>query len=426
MHMTYWFQNPAIKALLPLATANAVKGQMTTFNTPSFVMGFNVFPEGKSLGPSTADVIAARCPKKRAFILADEFSNKLAAKKVADYFSANGFTTEIWPKVLPEVPIENVNECGAAMTAFEPDVIIAVGGGSVLDSAKAAWILYERPEISDLGAMVSPLVMLGLRKKAILVAVPTTSGTGSECTNASVLHDTATHRKVPIGNPELMPDVAILAPEFTVSMPPKLTTGTGLDVLAHAMDAIAVPSANEFTDAMSLAAIKMAFKYLPRAYHNGKDREARYRMSMAASAAGIGFGQAGAALTHGIGHSLGAVFKIHHGLAVGMLIPYCYQFYKPVTDKYLDVCHALRIEGETADESFDNLIAAFRNLFKSMDVPLSFKELGIKAEDLDKEMESLVLFSMEDIDTFFTPRPMTAEQCEKIIRCAYDGRDVDF
>lgn len=424
--MSYWFQDPGIKALLPLATANSIKGLRTTFGTPSFIMGFNVFPEGISIGPSTADVIAARCPKKRAFIVADEFSNQFA-KKTADYFAANGFTVEIWPKAMPEVPIENVKECGAAMTAFEPDVIMAVGGGSVMDSAKAAWILYERPEFDDLGALVSPLIMLGLRKKAFLVAVPTTSGTGSECTAAAVLHDNATHRKVPIGNAELMPDVAILVPEFTVSMPPKLTAGTGLDVLAHAMDAIATPAANELTDAMGLAAIKMAFKYLPRAYNNGKDREARYRMIIAASAAGIAFGQAGAAaLTHGIGHSLGSVFNIHHGLAVGMLIPYCFQYYKPVTDKYLEVCRALGIEGKTPDRSFDNLITAFRGLYKTIGVPLSFKELGIKAEDLENQMETLVLYSMEDIDTFFTPRPMTAQQCEQIIRCAYDGRDIDF
>ena len=319
--MSYWFQDPGIKALLPLATANSIKGLRTTFSTPAFIMGFNVFPEGISIGPSTADVIGARCPKKRAFVVADEFSNQFA-KKVAEYFMANGFTTEIWPKALPEVPIENVKECASAMTAFEPDVIIAVGGGSVMDSAKAAWILYEHPEFDDLGALVNPLIMLGLRKKAFLVAVPTTSGTGSECTPVSVLHDTATHRKVPIANAELLPDMAILVPEFTVSMPPKLTAGTGLDVLAHAMDGIVTPAANEFTDAMGLTAIKMAFKYLPRAYKNGKDHEARYRMIIAASAAGICFGQNAAALTHSLGHSIGSMFNIHHGLSVGMLIPY--------------------------------------------------------------------------------------------------------
>jgi alcohol dehydrogenase class IV len=312
------------------------------------------------------------------------------------------------------------------MTAFEPDVIIAVGGGSVIDGAKAAWILYERPDITDLGSQVSPLVLLGLRKKAFLVAVPTTSGTGSECTAVSVLHDTATHRKVPIANADLLPDMAILVPDFTVSMPPKLTAGTGLDVLSHAMDAVATPAANEFTDAMSLAAIKMVFKYLPRAYRNGKDREARYRMLMASSAAGIGFGQSGAALTHSFGHSIGSIFKVHHGLAVGLFIPYVFQFYKPVSDKYLEICHTLRIEGASDNESFSNLIKAVRDLFGELDVPLNLKDLGVPADEFEQQMETLVLYSMEDIDTVFTPRPMTPAQCEKILRYAYDGKDIDF
>ena len=423
--MSYWFQDPGLKALLPLALADSIRGMTTLFKTPAFIMGFNVFPEGMVIGPSTADFIGAHSPKKRAFVVADEFSERFAVK-TASYFAANGFATEIWPKALPEVPLENVKECGVAMTAFEPDVIIAVGGGSVIDGAKAAWILYERPDITDLGSQVSPLALLGLRKKAFLVAVPTTSGTGSECTAVSVLHDTATHRKVPIANADLLPDVAILVPEFTFTMPPKLTAGTGLDVLSHAMDAVATPAANEFTDAMSLAAIKMVFKYLPRAYRNGKDHEARYRMLMASSAAGIGFGQSGAALTHSFGHSIGSMFKVHHGLAVGMFIPYAFQYYRPVSDKYLEICHALRIEGASDDESFANLMKAVRGLFLQLDVPLCLKDLGIPADEFERQMETLVLYSVEDIDTVFTPRPITPAQSEKILRYAYDGRDIDF
>ena len=220
--------------------------------------------------------------------------------------------------------------------------------------------------------------------------------------------------------------IAILVPEFTVSMPPKLTAGTGLDVLAHAMDAVATPAANEFTDAMSLTAIKMVFKYLPRAYRNGKDREARYRMMMAASAAGIGFGMSGAALTHSFGHSIGSMFKVHHGLAVGMFIPYCFQYYKPVSDKYLDICHTLRIEGATPDDNFDNLIKAVRNLFRELDIPLALKDMGISAPELERQMETLVLYSMEDIDSVFTPRPITPAVCEKVFRYAYEGKDIDF
>ena len=153
-----------------------------------------------------------------------------------------------------------------------------------MDGAKAAWVHYERPDIPHLG-MISPLEPLHLRKKAILAAVPTTSGTGSECTSVFVAHDPEVHRKVPVACGELMPDYAILVPEFTMSMPPKLTAGTGLDVLAHAMDSAAILGGNEITHSLALTATEMAFRYLPRAFRNGQDHEARLRMLLAASTA---------------------------------------------------------------------------------------------------------------------------------------------
>lgn len=423
--MSYWFDDPTLKTLLPLALAHSIRGMRSFFRTPDFIMGFNVFPEATAIGRSTADIIAARAPQKRAFFVADEFSERFAVK-TSNYFAANGFTTQIWPKALPEVPKENVKICGDSMADFEPDVIFAVGGGSVIDSAKAAWIHYERPDITDIGQQVSPLVPLNLRQKAIFVAIPTTSGTGSECTAITVLHDTVSHRKVPIPNGELLPDIAILFPEFTISMPPKLTAGTGLDVLTHAIDTIMTPAASDWTDALSLSAIKSVFKYLPRAYRNGKDREARYRMMIAASAAGIAFGQSGVALTHSFGHALGSLFNIHHGIAVGVFLPYCLQFYRPVTDKYLEICHALRIEGNSPEQSLSNLLQEIRELFQSLAIPYSIRGLGISETELIRQMEFLVRYSMDDIDTASSPRPITSEQCEKIIRYAYEGKDIDF
>jgi alcohol dehydrogenase class IV len=424
--MSYWFEDPALKGLLPLATATAIKGLTTFFNVPFIIMGSNVLPEGLVIGPSTVDFLMVKCEKKRAFIITDEFAKQFASR-VAKTIEPWGFATETWSKVLPEAPLDNVMEAGAAMTRFEPDLIIAVGGGSVMDSAKAAWIVYERPDLTDLNSMVSPLAMLGMRKKAILMAVPTTSGTGSECTAAAVIHDTKAHRKIPLANAELLPDIALLVPEFTMSMPPKLTVGTGLDVLAHAMDAVIVPTANELTDAISITAIKMVFKYLPRAYRNGQDREARHRMLMASSLAGIGFGNAGAAaLTHGFGHAVGGFFNIHHGLMVGMFIPYTFQFYRDISDKYLEICQALGIKGKTNEDKLAGLVKRVRDLFKELDVPLSLKELGINADEFKKNIDTLALYALEDIDTVFSPRPITIEQCKKLLRYAYEGKDVDF
>ncbi|MCU0576486.1 MAG: iron-containing alcohol dehydrogenase [Desulfobacterota bacterium] len=422
--MAYWFQDPAIKGLLPLATSTSIKGLVTFFNSPALVIGANSLAEGFMPQPSIIDIFNTRCTTKRSFFVTDEFSERFALK-AARVLEGAGFTTFIWNKAQPEAPIDNVKECAAEMTRFEPDMIFAVGGGSVIDSAKAAWILYERPDITDLG-QVHPLGLLGLRKKAGLAAIPTTSGTGSECTMAAVLHDTETHRKVPIANGDLFPDIAILDPEFTLSMPPKLTAGTGLDALAHAFDGVMTPASNDITDAMGLRAISLIFRYLPRAYRNGKDREARLRMHIAASMAGMCFGQNSCALTHGFGHAVGGLFNIHHGLSVGMFIPYAMQFYGPVTDKFLDICDALKIGGKSREKRFAALIRQVKRLMKELDVPLSLKKLGIDRGGFEARMEEMVTFTMEDIDTFFSPRPITREQAERILRYAYDGRDIDF
>jgi len=422
--MEYWFTNPMLKALLPLAGSTSIKGLSSSFTAPTIIFGPNIFPEGVSLGGSPVVTIGARCPSKRAFFVTDEHAEKYAVR-VAKIFEVNGFYTEIWNKALPEAPLNNIKVSAEAMNAFEPDLIVAVGGGSVIDGAKAAWILYERPDITDL-ATLSPMVPLMLRRKAIFAAMPTTSGTGSECTAVSVVHDSDAHRKIPLVSSELMPDYALLLPEFTESMPPKLTVGTGLDVLAHAMDCVPTAASNEITDALALAAIEMVFKWLPRAYANGKDREARYRMAMAASIAGLAFGQGGIALTHSFGHSLGSLFNVHHGLAVGLFIPYALQYYMPVTDKWLSICKALEIKGSKKEESMANLQKKIQDLYAILDAPLAIKDMGISKEDFEQKIDKLVLFTIEDISSFASPRPITATQCEKIFRYSYEGKPIDF
>lgn len=422
--MAYWFQDPAIKGLLPLATSTSIKGLVTFFNMPALVIGANSVAEAFMPQPSIIDIFNTRCTTKRSFFVTDEFSERFA-KKISNVLTTWGYTTFTWNKALPEAPIDNVKECAEEMKKFEPDMIFAVGGGSVIDSAKGAWVLYERPDITDLG-QVNPLSLLGLRKKAGFVVLPTTSGTGSECTMAAVLHDNETHRKVPIANGDLFPDLAILDPEFTSTMPPKLTAGTGLDALAHAVDGIMTPASNDITDAMGLRAIKLIFRYLPRAYSNGKDREARFRMMIAATMAGACFGQNACALTHGFGHAVGGLFGIHHGISVGIFIPYALQYYRPVTEKFLDICEVMKIGGTSPDEQFSQLVESMRGLLTGMNVPLSFKELGVPEDEFNSRMEEMVTFAVEDIDTFFSPRPITRPESEKFLQCAYYGRDIDF
>jgi len=422
--MSYWFQDPRLSILLPLANSTSIKGLATYFAVPRLIMGANVFPTAPVMGMSAPKLFAARCAQKRAFVVTDEFGQRFARRVVRSIAPA-GFECEIWPHAQPEAPLDGVRECGAAMTGFAPDLIIAVGGGSVIDGAKAAWIIYERPDITDL-AMITPAQPLGLRRKAALAAVPTTSGTGSECTAVSVVHDAAAHRKIPVVNPELLPDFAILCPQFTASMPAGLTAGTGLDALSHAVDAVCTPAANDLTTPLALKAIELVFKYLPRAYRNGKDREARHRMLLASCLAGVAFGQSSTALTHSFGHSLGSLFNIHHGLAVGFFIPHAIQFYSKVSDKYLAICQALAIPTQEPREALAELIARIKELLRELAVPPTLTGLGPSAEELEAKLPQLVTYSYEDISTYFSPRPITPQQCETILRYAIQGRDVDF
>jgi alcohol dehydrogenase class IV len=220
--------------------------------------------------------------------------------------------------------------------------------------------------------------------------------------------------------------VAVLAPEFTISMPPELTAGAGLDVLAHAMDAVTTPSANEYTEPLALKAIEMVYQWLPRAYKNGNDREARFRMIIAANIAGIAFGMSGCHLTHSFGHALGAAFEMHHGLCVGFFIPYSFQFCQTVTDKHLAICKTLEIAAPTAEEGLNNLVANVRGFLTELNVPLTLKDFGISKKDFENKLPKLVEYSYGDIMCYLSPRPITVEQCQKVMRYAYEGKDIDF
>ena len=422
--MSYWFEDPTLKALAPLALSSSIRGLTTIFATPKIYAGFNVIPEGPVIGPTTMDTLATRCGKRRAFVVSDEF-NQRNANKVVEFLVSGGFATEVWAQTQPEAPMENVRDCLESINAFEPDMIMGVGGGSVIDLSKGAWLMYERPDLADLG-MISPLDKLNLRQKAILVAVPTTAGTGSECTGAAVFHDTTVDRKIPISHDELVPDVAILSPDFTMSMPPELTAGTGLDVLAHAMDAVIAPSANDFTEPLALRAIQMVFEWLPKAYRNGKDREARFRMIMAANIAGIAFGMSGCHITHSLGHSLGTVFQKHHGLSVGFFIPHSMQFCSKVTDKYLLICKALDIPFDSPEDGLNQLLSKVRDFLTALNVPLKLKDMGISEKEFESKLPKLTEYAFGDISCYLSPRPITVDQCQKIMMYAYDGKDIDF
>ena len=262
---------------------------------------------------------------KRAFIVTDAVIARLGhVARVKEALQAAGFDVAVFDGVEPDPSIETARAGAAAMTEFQPDWIVGLGGGSSLDAAKAMWILYERPDIDPEG--INPIEKLGLRRKARFLAIPTTSGTGSEATWAIVLTNVAERRKLGLGSREAMPDIAILDPSFVMSMPPRVTADTGMDALTHAIEGFTCQWHNDFSDGPCLKAAQLVFEYLPRAYTDGNDLEARTKMHNAACIAGMGFGNSSASLAHGMGHALGGVFHVPHGRAVSLFLPYVIEF----------------------------------------------------------------------------------------------------
>lgn len=422
--MGIWFESKKVKNALPLSGAIHGKSLGTIFNPPKIYIGANLLPTGTRAGKGIVSTLKMKCPRKRAFLITDKFGLQFATK-VAKALEPGGFTVQIWDEAEPESPLPNVEAAATVMSEFEPDVIFAVGGGSALDVAKGAWVMYERPDFKDLAA-VSPTTPFNLREKAIFVAVPTTAGTGSECTSVTMISDKVNHRKIPLTSRELMPDYALLLPEFTLSMPPKLTVGVGLDVLTHATDAILAPNADEITEALGSKAAEMVFRWLPRAYHNGNDREARHRMLFASTMAGLAFEHSSVALTHAFGHVSGANFNLHHGLIVSMFMTYAMQFYRPVSERWKIIAKAVDVYADDDDERFEMLINKFKALYRELNAPLCLKDFGITEQDLESKMETLVKQTMKDVVFFISPRPASTKQVEKIYRYAFEGKDIDF
>src|SRR5574341_1765330 len=296
---------------------------------------------------------------RQAFIVTDANVARLGlVRKVQERLDNVGIPSTVFAEVEPDPSLQTVRRCAAAMAEYNPDWVIGLGGGSCIDAAKAAWLLYERPDIDPAG--INPFDFFGVRAKARLIAIPTTSGTGSEATWAVVLTDTDEQRKLALGARELLPDIAIVDPAFTLSMPPRLTADTGLDALTHAVEGYTSAWHNDFADGPCLKAIQIIFDYLPRACADGEDMEAREKMHNAAALAGLGFINSLAATAHALGHSLGAVFHIPHGRAVSLFLPYTIQFNargdRPA--RYADIARFLGLPAGHEREGADSLVSA--------------------------------------------------------------------
>ena len=290
-------------------------------------------------------------------------------QKVADLLSEAGIKSEVFSGVEPDPLFSTVYRGAEAMKAFGPDIIVALGGGSAMDAAKAMWVYYEHPELKQLSDIVPPNPVPKLRNKAIMVCIPSTSGTASEVSRSVVITDDATHVKYGIGNMEMMPDIAICDPEVTVTMPPSITAETGMDALTHAIEALVSKRANYLSSILAVAAAKDIIRYLPRTYKDGGNLEYREMMLNASMTAGLAFTNVSLGIVHSMAHTLGSFFGIPHGLADAMVLPYV-MAYNQADESTRNTYGALANELGAAD-----LIAVIKELNGTLGIASSLKEL---------------------------------------------------
>jgi alcohol dehydrogenase class IV len=361
-----------------------------------------------------------------AFIVTDDNMLRLGTVQlVKAQLAQAGLAAEVFAEVEPDPSLDTVRRCAAAMQAARPDWIIGLGGGSCLDAAKAAWLMYERPEVDPAG--INPFDTFGLRAKARLIAIPTTSGTGSEATWAVVLTDAAAGRKLALAARELLPDIAIVDPALTLSLPPQQTADTGLDALTHAIEGYTSAWRNDFSDGLCLKAAQLILEHLPRAYAHGGDAEARLRLHNAATIAGLGFGNSMTGLAHAMGHALGARFGTPHGRAVSLCLPYTIQFSANAgSSRYVDLARFLNLPADNEQIGAASLVAAVQDLRRGLGQPATLADLPLGASEFAEALPALVALAEADTDLVTSPRLPDNNELRALFECAYEGRDVDF
>ncbi len=361
---------------------------------------------------------------------------------------APGVACHVFNEVEIEPTYAVIERGVTALRRERPDHLVAVGGGSVMDAAKAMRLFYLHPEL-DFHSLET--TFLDPRKRVIqypkdadqklaLVAVPTTSGTGSEVTPYAVITDADTGRKVPLYDNSLVPDVAIIDPQLVTGLPPAVTADTGLDALTHALEAVVSIFASDYTDALASQAARMIFENLPKAYRNGQDQDARGAMHNAACIAGMAFANAFVGVNHALAHSLGSVFKISHGRANAVLLPYVIRYNAAVPTKfmpfpnvkayvanrkYADLAESLHLHADTDDDRVDALIAKIFELLETCDMPTSISELGIDKAEFSAALPEVIKAAYDDISIRSNPRMPLLNELEHVLWTAYEGRSSD-
>lgn len=366
---------------------------------------------------------------ERAFIVTDPVLHRLGyTQDISKRLQEAGFEVAFFTEVEPEPSMQTVQKGAESLRAFRPDWIIGLGGGSAMDAAKAMWVLYERPDLQP--DEISPMVDLGIGKLAKLIAIPTTAGTGSEVTWATVLTDKSDGRKLALGSRETMPTKAIIDPAMTAKLPAQVTADTGLDALTHAVEGYLSTFNNDFTDGICLKAIQLVFTYLPRAYEDPDDLEAREHMANAATLGGLGFINSWASLAHAMGHAFGGFFKLPHGRSVSLFLPYTLEYMAkmPEMTRFGDIAHTLHLDVDDRDEiaSAQAVIAAIRALQQQVGQPQTVAEAGIERAKYESMLEQLCEFAEGDGTFISGVRIPEREDLTRLFQYAYDGRTIDF
>jgi len=384
--------------------------------------------------------------KKRAFIVTDRFLfNSGAIYNITNVLKEIGIDYEIFSEVKPDPTLSTIREALSIVRPFEPDVIISLGGGSPMDAAKIIWLMYEHPETNfedismrfmDIRKRICSIPELG--KKAMMVAIPTTSGTGSEVTPFSIITDDETHVKYAIADYALTPNMAIIDPNFVDGMPKGLTAASGIDTLVHAVEAYVSVMATNFTNSNALEAIKLVFKYLPRSYKNGAaDPIAREKMHYAATIAGMAFANSFLGICHSMAHKMGAAFNLPHGIANALL--FCQVIRFNATDcptkqgafpqykfpnakaKYGQIADELNLGGKNDDEKVELLLDAIQKLMRELEIPTSIKEMGISEKDFYDKLDEIVELAFDDQCTGANPAYPLMDEIKQLYINAYNG-----
>jgi acetaldehyde dehydrogenase/alcohol dehydrogenase len=363
-------------------------------------------------------------------------------RRVTELLSQQGIASESFSDVKPDPDLETVERGLAAMRAYKPDVVIALGGGSPIDAAKVMWLLYEQPQTRfediatrflDIRKRVSRLAEG--ERKALFVAIPTTSGTGSEVTPFAVITDQSKGTKYPLADYALTPDIAIVDPELAMTMPKGLTAASGIDAVTHAIEAIASVMASEYTDAMALESLRLLFEHLPSAYEKGAaDPVAREKVHTAATLAGMAFANGFLGVCHSIAHKLGGAFHIPHGVANAIMLPSVIRFnaseaptkqtafsqytHPMAQARYARIATALGLGGDNDAAKTENLALAVEKLRERIGVPGRLRDAGVDEITLRAQVDELSERAFDDQCTGCNPRvPLMSEIRELILGC---------